>query len=233
MTDTPPAPEPVIGTPCVVYEDDAVVVVDKPHGLVTHPAYRHPDGTLWDQLAIWFPAHGLDSPRLLHRLDRDTSGLLCVPKHLGAHRLLERALRAGSFRKEYLALVHGTTPAEGMIGAPLARDPANRRRVCVTPSGKAARTHFTTLRRFGDFSLLRLRLETGRTHQIRVHLASIGCPVAGDVVYGPTNAAIGRLFLHADRLSFPRVGEVGMVQVRAPLPMELRCLLHRLRAQLP
>jgi 23S rRNA pseudouridine1911/1915/1917 synthase len=233
MTNSPQAPEALVGMPCVVYEDDAVVVVDKPHGLVTHPAYRHPDGTLWDQLAAWFPAHGLDRPRLLHRLDRDTSGLLCVPKHLEAHRLLERALRAGSFQKEYLALVHGSVDAAGTIDAPLARDPENRRCVRVLESGKPARTHFTALRRFRECTLLRVTLETGRTHQIRVHLAAIGCPVAGDVVYGPPDDGFARLFLHADRLAFPRVGGAGMVRVHAPLPMELRCLLHQLGARAP
>ena len=228
MTDASSAPCPPDQTPRVVYEDDDVVVIDKPPGLVTHPAYRHPDGTLWDQLVPWFLARGLDSPRLLHRLDRDTSGLLCVPKHLPVHRVLERALRAGRFEKAYLALVHGITPAEGSIDAPLARDPLDRRRVCVTELGKPARTSYRVLRRVAGFSLLRVELETGRTHQIRVHLAAIGHPLAGDTVYGVANDGIPRLFLHAYRLAFPKVSEVGVTRVHAPLAPELRFLLHQL-----
>lgn len=228
MTGASTALCPSENTPCVVYEDDDVVVVDKPHGLVTHPAYRHPDGTLWDQLVPWFLARGLHSPGLLHRLDRDTSGLLCVPKHVHAHRVLERALRAGRFEKAYLALVHGITPAEGTIDAPLARDPLDRRRVCVTELGKPARTSYRVVRRVADYSLLRVELETGRTHQIRVHLAAIGHPLAGDTVYGVPNDGIPRLFLHAHRLSFPQMNKVGVTRVHAPLPQELRFLLHRL-----
>jgi 23S rRNA pseudouridine1911/1915/1917 synthase len=215
-------------TPRLVYEDDDVVVVDKPPGLVTHPAYRHPGGTLWDQLVPLFLARGLDSPRLLHRLDRDTSGLLCVPKHLHAHQVLERALRAGRFQKEYLALVHGTTPAEGLIEAPLARDPLDRRRVCVTALGKPARTSYRLVRRLAGYSLLRVELETGRTHQIRVHLAAIGHSVAGDTIYGIPNPGMPRLFLHAYRLTFPKVSGVGVTHVHAPLAAELRLVVHRL-----
>jgi 23S rRNA pseudouridine1911/1915/1917 synthase len=212
----------------VVYEDDAVLVVDKPYGLVTHPAYRNPDGTLWDQLVPWFAARGLGRPALLHRLDRATSGVLCVPKHLEAHRRLERALRAGRFEKGYLALARGRPDDAGTIDAPLARDPADRRRVVPCSAGKPARTQYNVVRRFPAHTLLRVTLETGRTHQIRAHLAMLGFPVAGDLVYGGADPALPRLFLHADRLAFPRVGGPGMVRCRAPLPMELRCVLHRL-----
>jgi 23S rRNA pseudouridine1911/1915/1917 synthase len=228
MTDLPTPPSAPDQTPRLAYEDDDVLVVDKPSGLVTHPAYRHPDGTLWDQLVPLFLARGLGSPRLLHRLDRDTSGLLCVPKHLYAHQVLERALRAGRFHKEYLALVHGTTPAEGLIEAPLARDPLDRRRVCVTALGKPARTSYRVVRRVAGYSLLRVGLETGRTHQIRVHLAAVGHPVAGDTVYGIPIHGIPRLFLHAYRLTFPKVSGPGVTQVHAPLAAELRLVLHRL-----
>ncbi|HXT38066.1 MAG TPA: RluA family pseudouridine synthase, partial [Chloroflexota bacterium] len=220
-----PPPDPLV----VVYEDDAVLVVDKPDGLVTHPAYRNPDGTLWDQLVPWFAARGLGRPAMLHRLDRATSGALCVPKHLEAHRRLERALRAGKFEKEYLALVHGRPDDAGTIDAPLARDPADRRRIVPCSAGKPARTRYTVVRRFSAHALLRVTLETGRTHQIRAHLAGLGFPVAGDLVYGGTDPALSRLFLHADRLAFPRVDGPGMVRCRAPLPVELRGVLYRLR----
>jgi len=213
----------------VVYEDDDVVVVDKPPGLVTHPAYRNRDGTLWDLLVPWFTDRDLGRPAMLHRLDRATSGLLCVPKHLEAHRGLERALRAGRFEKGYLALARGRTDDEGTIDAPLARDPADRRRVVPCGAGKPARTRYNVVRRFSAHTLLRVTPETGRTHQIRAHLAMLGYPVAGDPLYGGADPALSRLFLHADRLAFPRVGGPGMVRCRAPLPVELRCVLHRLK----
>src|SRR5713226_8136963 len=120
----------------IVYEDGDVLVVEKPYGMVVHPAYRHAAGTLWDLLVPLFATRGLGRPHLLHRLDRDTSGLLCVPKHLAAHRALERALRHGRFAKGYLALVHGSPPDAVTIDAPLARDPADRRRVIVLQEGK-------------------------------------------------------------------------------------------------
>lgn len=225
-----PAPE-ASSVARIVYEDDDLLVVEKPAGMVTHPAYRHPDGTLWDLLVPLFAARGIaDPPRLLHRLDRDTSGLLCVPKRLGAHRALQRALQVGRFRKEYLALVHGAAPRGGTIDAPLARDPANRRLVRVTPAGQAARTHYRALRRWPRFTLLRLRLETGRTHQIRAHLASIGHPVAGDPLYGPQPPAAPRMFLHADRLGFPHPAGGGPVRSRSRLQDDLRRLLRDLGA---
>jgi len=217
----------------VAYEDEAVVVVDKPHGMVTHPACGHPDGTLWDLLVPWFASRGLGRPGMLHRLDRATSGLLCVPKHLEAHRRLERALRAGRFEKGYLALVEGRTNDEGTIDAPLARDSADRRRVVVCEKGKPARTYFKVLRRFPAHTLLRVTIETGRTHQIRAHFAARGFPVVGDQLYGGARPALPRLFLHADLLAFPRVGGPGMVRCRVALPPDLQCVLGRLRLNDP
>jgi 23S rRNA pseudouridine1911/1915/1917 synthase len=230
----------------VAYEDADLMVVVKPAGMVSHPAYRHADGTLWNALVEMFAARGLSNhPRLLHRLDRQTSGLLCVPKHLDAHRSLERSLRKGDFDKQYLALVHGSPNAAGTIDAPLGRDTANTRQVCVRDDGQAARTHFRVIRRYSEWALLRVRLETGRMHQIRVHLAHSGHPLAGDAVYGKDCTAIAyvsseaggsqavpamwRLFLHADRLSFPHPASGKRVICRAPLPRELRRMLEQLR----
>lgn len=215
----------VVSGIAIVYEDDDLLVAVKPHGMVVHPAHRHPDGTFWNALAALFAQRGTqDGPRLLHRLDRDTSGLICVPKRLAAHRILERHLRAGRFQKEYLALAHGTI-ASGTIDAPLARDATDRRLVRVTPGGQPARTHVRLLRSLPGFSLLRVTLETGRTHQIRAHLAAHGHPVAGDPLYGPAMPAGTRLFLHADRLAFPHPNGSGILRCRSPLPNDLRLTL--------
>lgn len=215
----------------IVYEDHDLLVVDKPHGLVVHPAYRHPDGTLWDLLTPLFAAREIDArPRLLHRLDRDTSGLLCVPKRIAAHRFLERALQAGRFEKGYLAMVDGWPPDVGTIDAPLGRAAEDRRRVVVRADGKPARTHYRTLRRLPGHALLRVRLETGRTHQIRAHLLHIGHPLAGDPLYNPGSTVAPRLFLHADRLGLPHPDGRRMIRCRSPLPPELRLTLCRLGA---
>ena len=218
----------------IIYEDDELMVVEKPAGMVVHPAYRHPNGTMWDALVPLFAERGLDArPRLLHRLDRGTSGLICVPKRLNAHRTLERALRAGRFAKGYLGLAEGAVQDAGTIDLPLARDPLDRRIVHVDPLGQSARTQFRPLRRLPGATLLRIRIETGRTHQIRAHLAALGYPLAGDVLYGadplPT---LDRLFLHADRLSFPHP-RGGTISVRSPLPCELRQVLYQLQAGAP
>jgi 23S rRNA pseudouridine1911/1915/1917 synthase len=212
----------------IVFEDGDLLVVEKPHGMVVHPAYLHPDGTFWDLLLPLFAERGLGRPKLLHRLDRDTSGLLCVPKHPAAHRILERAIRGGRFHKEYLALVHGATPPDGSIDAPLGRDPDDRRRVCVRDDGRPARTRYRTVRRLPGFSLLRVTLETGRTHQIRAHLVSIGHPIAADPTYGTLIDAVPRLFLHADRLAFPHPSRRDLLHCRSPLPLDLRDALHHL-----
>jgi len=210
----------------IKYEDAWLVVVVKPSGLVMHPAHAHKDGTFWDLLRDLFRARGLsDDPRLLHRLDRDTSGLVCVPKEATAHQRLERALRGGRFEKGYLALVHGRMPSDGLIDAPLGRDSADRRRVCVRADGQQARTRCTAVRRWPDFTLLRVLPETGRTHQIRVHLAHAGHPIVGDAVYGSASAACGRLFLHADRLAFPHPMTRETIRCHAPLPADLRMVL--------
>jgi 23S rRNA pseudouridine1911/1915/1917 synthase len=218
----------------ILYEDEHLLVAEKRSGLVVHPAYRHADGTFWDALVALFAARGDGTrPFLLHRLDRDTSGLLCVPKHADANRRLVRALSRGEFTKGYLALVHGWPPSDGVIDAPLARDPRDRRLVCVRDEGKPARTLYRALRRAPGYCLLRIYPQSGRTHQIRAHLTAIGHPIAGDPLYSDGIAPVGRLFLHADLLRFPHPYERRVLVCRSPLPSDLRRALGALASRHP
>jgi 23S rRNA pseudouridine1911/1915/1917 synthase len=220
----------------VVAEDATVIVVDKPPGVVVHPGAGHRDDTLVNGLVYRFPelaALGTESRwGLVHRLDRDTSGLLLVGRSAEAHRALQRALRRREVRRTYLALAHGSVDAAtGTVEAPIGRDPRHPTRMTVTAAGRAARTHYRRLAWWGDATLLEVTLDTGRTHQIRVHLASIGAPLVGDSVYGrrPLPAAEpGRVWLHAWRLRFPHPVEDRMVDVEAPLPDDLAASLIRL-----
>ena len=214
----------------IAYEDQHVLVVDKDAGIVVHPARGHREGTLAQLLAG--SAAGGDPARagIVHRLDRDTSGLLVVARSEEAHRKLQAALRGRLIEREYLALVQGRPPARaGTIEAPVGRHPRARTRMAVGGAGaREARTHFTLERAFADTSLLRLRLDTGRTHQIRVHLSAVGLPVCGDREYGVGGAlGLKRQFLHAARLAFdhPITGE--RIDVRSPLPQDLSAALER------
>ncbi len=218
----------------IAYEDEHLLVVDKPAGLVVHPARGHREGTLSQLLGP--AAAGGDDPQragIVHRLDRDTSGLLVVARSDEAHRLLQRALAERRIVREYLALVHGRPPARtGTIEAPIGRDARLRTRMAVDGvHPREARTHFEIERVFEDFTLLRLRLDTGRTHQIRVHLQAIGHPVAGDPEYGPSGSpgALGleRQFLHAACLSFAHPLTGAPIAITSPLPADLRAALER------
>ena len=221
----------------IAYEDEHLLVVDKPAGLVVHPARGHGAGTLSQLLAARpAPAAGGEDPQragIVHRLDRDTSGLLVVAKSERAHRALQAAIRAREVRREYLALVEGCPPARsGTVDAPIGRDRRVRTRMSTdTDVPRAARTHFELVRALPGAALLRVTLETGRTHQIRVHLQAIGHPVAGDPEYGtPGLFGLDRQFLHAARLAFdhPVTGEP--VDVASPLPEDLAAVLARLEA---
>jgi 23S rRNA pseudouridine1911/1915/1917 synthase len=214
----------------IAYEDEYLLVVDKGPGVVVHPARGHGEGTLAQLLAA--SAAGGDPERagIVHRLDRDTSGLLVVARSEQAHRRLQSALRRRLIEREYLALVQGQPPARtGTIEAPIGRDPRVRTRMTVGGAhSREARTHFTLERTLTGTSLLRLRLDTGRTHQIRVHLRAIGHPVCGDPEYGTAGVlGLTRQFLHAARLAFdhPFTGE--RVDVLSPLPEDLRDALAR------
>jgi len=223
----------------IAWEDEHLLVVDKPAGLVVHPARGHREGTLSQLLTE--TVGGLaggdpDRPGIVHRLDRDTSGLLVVARSDEAHRLLQEALRKRLIEREYLALVEGLPPARsGTIEAPIGRHPRIRTRMAVGgTASREARTHFTLERSLPDVSLLRLRLDTGRTHQIRVHLQAIGHPVCGDPEYGTggrdPSLGLTRQFLHATRLAFPHPITGEQVEVDSPLPEDLREALERAEA---
>ncbi len=219
----------------VVYEDPDLLVVDKPAGVVVHPARGHREGTLAQALA-GRAVGGEDPARagIVHRLDRDTSGLLAVAKTERAHRELKDLIGSRDVRREYLALVEGLPPARtGTIEAPIGRDRRVRTKMSTdTDEPRDARTHFTLERALPDTALLRVVLDTGRTHQIRVHMEAIGHPVAGDPEYGtPGLLGLQRQFLHAARLAFahPVTGE--QIDLASPLPDDLAAVLARLVAQ--
>jgi 23S rRNA pseudouridine1911/1915/1917 synthase len=214
----------------IAYEDEHLLVVDKGPGLVVHPARGHREDTLAQLLGE--SAAGGDPERagIVHRLDRDTSGLLIVSRTEEAHRLLQAALARRLIEREYLALVKGRPPARsGTIDAPIGRDPRVRTRMAIDGAhAREARTHFTLERALPAASLLRLRLETGRTHQIRVHLRAIGHPVCGDPEYGVPGAfGLERQFLHATRLAFDHPLRNERVDVESPLPADLARALRR------
>ena len=238
--DLAPAPDiPLI----VIYEDDDLLIVDKPSGLVVHPSAGHHDGdTLVNALlaraggAEYGGIAGVARPGIVHRLDRDTSGLLMVAKHDGAQASLMAQLKARRVRKTYQALVLGSVSAAvGRIEAPIGRDPKHRTRMAVVADGRASTTGYRVRERFAAWTLLELDLVTGRTHQIRVHLDAIGHPVAGDPVYGTGTSRRGpdgleRLFLHAWRLELAAPRDGHLIRAAAELPAGLESVLDRLRA---
>ncbi|HEV2107807.1 MAG TPA: RluA family pseudouridine synthase [Thermomicrobiales bacterium] len=220
----------------IVFEDADVIVLNKPAGLVVHPAPGHPAGTLVNALLHHAPeihVGGRVRPGIVHRLDKDTSGLMVVAKTDRARNSLVDQWQARSVDKRYIALVHGVTEEdEATVDAPLGRDPVQRQRMAVTRSGREAVTHFTVRERFERATLLDVEIETGRTHQIRVHLQFIGHPVAGDTVYGAGRQSVSglrRQFLHAARLGFDLPGG-ERVTFESALPRELSIVLERLRA---
>jgi 23S rRNA pseudouridine1911/1915/1917 synthase len=211
----------------VVYEDDALAVIDKPAGLVVHPAPGHPAGTLADGLrqrgTTWSQLGGGERPGIVHRLDRDTSGLLVVAKTEAAHRSLSLQLQRRTLGRVYWALVHGQfREATGRIEAPIGRDPGHRQRMAVVDAGRPAITEFAVVERMRRFTRLEVRLLTGRTHQIRVHLASISHPIAGDAVYGRRGDTLcARPALHAQRLTFLHPDDDRRCDFESPPPGDL------------
>ncbi|WP_415621789.1 RluA family pseudouridine synthase [Liquorilactobacillus sp.] len=220
----------------VVYEDEDVLVINKPQGMVVHPAPGHPDKTLVNALLAHSPLSTINGefrPGIVHRIDKDTSGLLMVAKNDQAHRSLAAQLKDKTNIREYTALVHGVIKEDsGKIDAPLGRSPKERKKQAVVSGGRNAVTHFSVIKRYHNYTLLKCILETGRTHQIRVHLKYIGHPLVGDPLYGPTKTIKGNgQFLHAGKLGFkhPRTGKELIFDV--PLPEIFRKTLDYLDKQ--
>jgi 23S rRNA pseudouridine1911/1915/1917 synthase len=218
----------------IAYEDADLIVIDKPVGLVVHPGAGQPDRTLMNGLLAHAPSlAGVPRAGIVHRLDKDTSGLLVVAKTVEAQTSLVQQLASRSMRRTYLALVQGDPPASGVIDAPLGRDPRARTRMAVTQRGKESRTSYRVVERFGSAALVECRLDTGRTHQIRVHFQHIRHPLIGDTVYrrGTRHGlSFPRQALHAAELSLvhPRSGEA--MTWRSPLPKDMKRLLDEIRS---
>ena len=241
---TLPDPEPVDVAPQdipldVVYEDSDVIVVNKPKGMVVHPAPGHPDGTLVNALLhhcgdSLSGIGGEKRPGIVHRIDRDTSGLIIAAKNDAAHLALSAQLKDHSLSRTYECLVTGNMKQDsGTVDAPIGRSSADRKKMAVVPTGRRAVTHWEVVARYPGVTHLRCRLETGRTHQIRVHMAYIGHPILGDTVYGakkPVPGLTGQC-LHATGLRFvhPRTGEP--VELHCPLPPEFTAMLQKLQSK--
>lgn len=248
----PPRPSNLAAEPLalnILHEDDDLLVIDKPAGLVVHPAPGHASGTLVN--ALLFHCRSLSGiggearPGIVHRLDKDTSGLLLVAKHDRSHRHLAAQLKSRKLQRRYQALVHGAMPAPaGTIDAPVGRHPVQRKKMAVVArGGRAARTHYRVFEAWGVLSLLELTLETGRTHQIRVHLASLGHPVLGDATYGPgarrwpgqpaleqAMRAFPRQALHAAQVRFRHPTHGNCMTFSSPAPADMAALLAQLRS---
>lgn len=219
-----------------VYQDANIIVVDKPAGLTVHPAPGHPRGTLVNALLAACPdlggIAGTLRPGIVHRLDKDTSGLMVVAKNDRAQRALSQQLKDRRVHKAYLALVHGVPqPKEGLIEAPIGRHPRNRKKMAVVAGGREASTRYRVREELqhGRYALLEVEPITGRTHQIRVHMADIGHPIVGDGVYGRRGDEAPRQFLHAWRLGFAMPLSGRDVEFESPLPPDLRATLERIR----
>ena len=223
----------------VVYEDDDLLVVNKPKGMVVHPAPGNSDGTLVNALLYHCKGslsgiNGVSRPGIVHRIDKDTSGLLIVAKNDTAHIHLAEQIKEHSFTREYLAICYGNVKQEnGLVSAPIGRDPKNRQRMAVVyKNSKSAVTHYDVIERFEGFTMMRFRLHTGRTHQIRVHMASIGHPIAGDPLYGPKKVIteLEGQCLHAGKIGFIHPKSGNYLEFEAELPQYFNKFKAKLKA---
>ena len=217
----------------IIYEDADLLVVDKPAGMTTHPAPGSPVHTLVNAVLSHLPSLPASDnparPGIVHRLDKDTSGLILIAKTRGVLANLSAQFKSREVKKAYVALVKGrVTPKSGVIDAPIGRDRTHRQKMAVNDSGRPARTAYTVLRYFEGYTLVEARPETGRTHQIRVHFASVGRPIVGDATYGAKSDLVGRQFLHAQRLSFKLPSTGKTAEFTSPLPLDLQAALDRL-----
>ncbi len=238
LTVTMPPPEPshlvAENIPLnIIYEDKDLLVIDKPAGLIVHPAPGHPSHTLVNAVLARFPdlpTNGnLMRPGIVHRLDKDTSGLILVAKNRVALNKLANQFKSRSVLKAYLVLVRGhLSPENGFIDAPIGRDPRNRKRMAVVAKGRNARTEYHVIRYIGNCTLLEITPETGRTHQIRVHLSAIGYPVIGDTTYGVKSAFLSRQFVHACRLGFKLPSSGQYKDFTSELPPDLEQALKKI-----
>ncbi len=217
----------------IVYEDSDILVVDKPAGLVVHPAPGHPSHTLVNAVLNYLPALAQDAdslrPGIVHRLDKDTSGLILVAKNRVAQANLSDQFKNRVVKKSYLTLVNGKlTPEKGIIEAAIGRDRRHRQRMAVVSNGREARTEYRVIKYYGNYTLLEIKPETGRTHQIRVHLSAIGFPVVGDATYGLKSPRFPRQFLHASRIGFHLPSTGSYVEFESPLPPDLEQVLKEI-----
>jgi 23S rRNA pseudouridine1911/1915/1917 synthase len=220
-----PAGEP--GVLDILHEDASLIALNKPAGMIVHPSYKQLSGTLLNAV-LWRTRDRAGArPGILTRLDRDTSGLVIVALTPGIHAVMQRDAAAGRIAKHYLAVVRGIPrPPRGTIVLPLGRDPDDRRRVIVTPGGTPSETRYDVMSTSGEgHALVRCELVTGRTHQIRVHMAACGWPIVGDPVYGEPSPEIGRQALHAWRIALPHPVTGARLELEAPLPADLRPLI--------
>lgn len=218
----------------IIYEDDDVIVVNKPQGMVVHPSAGHPNHTLVNALLFHSPLSTINGefrPGIVHRIDKDTSGLLMVAKNDAAHQALSEQLKKQKNLRKYIALVHGRiNENSGVVNAPIGRSVKDRKKQAVVADGRPAITHFKVLERFQDYTLISCQLETGRTHQIRVHMKYIGHPIAGDPLYGPRKTLKGNgQFLHAQELGFEHPVTHKLMVFSAPIPPIFEKTLAHLR----
>jgi 23S rRNA pseudouridine1911/1915/1917 synthase len=218
----------------IIYEDSDLLVIDKPAGLAVHPAPGHPAHTLANAILGYLPGLAQDAdslrPGIVHRLDKDTSGLILVAKNRLAQANLSEQFKSRTVSKAYLVLVKGKlAPERGIIEAAIGRDPRNRQRMAVVSKGREARTEYRVVKYIGSYSLLEIKPETGRTHQIRVHLAAIGFPVVGDTTYGFKSPHLSRQFLHASKIGFHLPSTGQYVEFTSPLPPDLEQALREIQ----